>query len=255
MLYDLLRMDLGDWHPRRIPRTQALIAQQSLSLRPEDAAWLGLLEAGVLWASDPKNPARAVSNEYDNEVTLDDHTRIVKVKGLLDRNPIGGAAHPQRAREPAAPNSPGQRRRAPPGSAASRLGLRPLAVARAKWEERFPDWKWSDPTLTEWQPAELLTDEQKAEVEARKQLEEMPFFMQTQSPGGPGAGQVAPHPASRARSAGRGSSWSRARTARVSPVSPARSACVAVRWPPSMESAAPRTPVSPVSSPGTPAHP
>lgn len=49
MLHDLLRMDLGDWHPRRsIPQTRALLDQKMEGLRktPLDAWWYDCLEAG-----------------------------------------------------------------------------------------------------------------------------------------------------------------------------------------------------------------
>jgi Family of unknown function (DUF5906) len=48
MLYDLQRMDLGDWHPRQIYRTAALRHQQELSLSSWDEWMLGLLEDGEL---------------------------------------------------------------------------------------------------------------------------------------------------------------------------------------------------------------
>ena len=85
MLFDLLAMDLGDWHPRRIPRTTALLDQQSRGLNAEDAWWCELLETGVLYGSDPKRPNCAVSNGW--EETKDDitSTRMVKRKGLYDQ--------------------------------------------------------------------------------------------------------------------------------------------------------------------------
>jgi hypothetical protein len=48
MLYDLLRMDLGDWHPRNIIETEALREQQQRNLDPFDDVVVGYLETGVL---------------------------------------------------------------------------------------------------------------------------------------------------------------------------------------------------------------
>ncbi len=62
MLYDLLRMDLGDWHPRAdIPQTAASADQKTLSLAAEDQWLLGFLESGVLPHTNPKWPNRVTS--------------------------------------------------------------------------------------------------------------------------------------------------------------------------------------------------
>jgi hypothetical protein len=61
MLYDLQRMELGDWHPRQIYKTAELRWQQDLSLKPKEEWLLTLLESGCLptpamgkpWASGP----------------------------------------------------------------------------------------------------------------------------------------------------------------------------------------------------------
>jgi hypothetical protein len=61
MLYDLQRMPLGDWHPRRIYKTAALRYQQELSLSPLEEWLLTLLDDGCLpnpplgklWMSKP----------------------------------------------------------------------------------------------------------------------------------------------------------------------------------------------------------
>jgi hypothetical protein len=62
MLYDLLNLDLGDWHPRNdIPQTRALIEQKERSLLYEDQWWVSLLEAGALPGAEIGNPTRAGS--------------------------------------------------------------------------------------------------------------------------------------------------------------------------------------------------
>ena len=49
MFYDLLHMELGDWHPRQdVPKTQELMRQKFNSLDPEDGWWLDVLSSGVL---------------------------------------------------------------------------------------------------------------------------------------------------------------------------------------------------------------
>jgi hypothetical protein len=61
MLYDLQRMDLGDWHPRQVYKTAAFRRQQDMSLGHLEEWLLTLLESGCLpspamgkpWASGP----------------------------------------------------------------------------------------------------------------------------------------------------------------------------------------------------------
>ena len=55
MMYDLLRLDLGNWKPRaRIPCNLALHEQQMLSLPPFKEFWFGLLQAGAIPALNPQ---------------------------------------------------------------------------------------------------------------------------------------------------------------------------------------------------------
>ena len=52
MLYDLLTMDLADWHPRRnVPQTEALHAQKAATVGGIDAVFLDLLRSGEIPAS------------------------------------------------------------------------------------------------------------------------------------------------------------------------------------------------------------
>ena len=151
MLHDLLRMDLGDWHPRRVIRTEALVEQQSRGLGPEDAWWCELLQTGALWGADPRRPSWAVSNGYEEEKETFGGTRTVKRRCLYDQ-----------AREV----SPRLRSvsdhmlgRALTGFGCTnyhhvmrRRGWQfpALAAARRTWEDRFPGWKWHDPDLSDW---------------------------------------------------------------------------------------------------------
>jgi hypothetical protein len=57
MLYDLQRMDLKSWHPRKdIPRTTALIEQKMESLNGLDQWWINLLNTAELPRPEEKNP-------------------------------------------------------------------------------------------------------------------------------------------------------------------------------------------------------
>ena len=84
MLYDLLRMDLGDWHPRQIVRTAALADQQEQSLSALDLWWLNVLQTGVLVGADADAPHKAVSNDYDVEFSDNGFSKFKRVRGLFD---------------------------------------------------------------------------------------------------------------------------------------------------------------------------
>jgi hypothetical protein len=155
MLFDLLRHDLGEWHPRHFPRTAALSSQQAQSLTPEYQWWVELLETGVLWGAEPSEPNKAVSNAYEVEEPTGTGygiTRRVRRKGLYDQareiSPRLKTASDHRLgsflRDRGCVNdSKVLRRRG--------WTFPTLADARADWEARFPRWPWRDPDLAEWQ--------------------------------------------------------------------------------------------------------
>jgi hypothetical protein len=166
MLFDLLNRHLGAFHPRRLPKTDALREQQRQGLQPCDAWWVELLEIGVLEGADPNAPNCAVSNAYDREVTETDRYGIPRKRHIRQR----GLYDQARAIEPRL------RRRndhllgrylSEQGCDNSQKVLRrrgwkfpPLQECRKRWEGRFPNWEWRDPLLTEWQYEQ---DEQQSE--------------------------------------------------------------------------------------------
>jgi hypothetical protein len=67
LLFDMLAMDLGDWHPRRLPQTHALLDQKLSSLTPTQEWIYGLLQDGRLSCSTSDRPDFVVSaNLYMN---------------------------------------------------------------------------------------------------------------------------------------------------------------------------------------------
>ena len=157
MLYDLLQMDLGDWHPRRIVRTAALAEQQEESLDPFDEWWLELLQTGVLPGAHPSDPSCPVSNEYVMKITrkdpygkVGDHRLTEKCKGLYDAARISSPR--LKYKSDAAFGRHLSKRRCVPARPQRRRGwaFPPLSECRAEWLKRFPDTVWRDQTLTEW---------------------------------------------------------------------------------------------------------
>jgi hypothetical protein len=152
MLYDLLRHDLGDFHPRQLPKCNDLTSQQALSLGPLDSWWVELLENGTLAGCDPNEPNRAVSNKYEYKVVVGISDRWVTRLGLYDQARNIEPRLRQRSDhvlgqyldEHGCDNSRKVMRR-------RGWKFPELSECRVKWETRFPGWKWRNPKLTEWQ--------------------------------------------------------------------------------------------------------
>jgi len=144
MLYDLLHRDLGDFHPRRFPRTTALLDQQSASLDPLEAWWVQLLQTGVLWGANPGMPNTAVSHEYEEEVSNENGgVRTVKRAGLFDQareisprlKNVTDHAIGHYLTERKCDNTKKVMRR-------QGWTFPPLDQCRKEWEQRFPGWRW-----------------------------------------------------------------------------------------------------------------
>jgi hypothetical protein len=156
MLRDLLHYDLGDWHPRQIARTEALAKQQQQSLEPFDQWWLELLQTGVLKGASKDALDRAVSNEYEEEITAGTdsypRTRMVRREGLYDQarrisprlKAVSDTALGLYLRDPdrGCTNAWVRRRRG--------WQFPPLDQCRECWKKRFPDAVWHDDEVKEW---------------------------------------------------------------------------------------------------------
>lgn len=66
MLHDLLATDLGDWHPRRVVRTKALLGQQMLSMDVYDKWMVDIATNGVIPGHDPEDPSFAYSGPHNH---------------------------------------------------------------------------------------------------------------------------------------------------------------------------------------------
>jgi hypothetical protein len=142
MLHDLLSHDLGDWHPRKVPMTEALREEQLRSLQPLDAWVLRFFEDGMLPSDrSADRPNRALSNSQ---------------AGLGIKNGLYDLARER----PALRHVDDQvlaRHLKEWGCQPWRSNLvrgwefPPLAECRARWEEKYPDWRWQHPELTEWE--------------------------------------------------------------------------------------------------------
>ncbi len=74
MLWDLLHLDLGDWHPRELYKTAALIEQKQHSLRGLEAWIESLLQAGRM----PESYSRKYPNRCLSKVLFEDAKGYVR---------------------------------------------------------------------------------------------------------------------------------------------------------------------------------
>lgn len=166
MLYDLLHHDLRDWHPRKLPKDTGLVDQQMRSLKPLDAWWVALLDSGRLWGCDPYHPERAVSNSYDEEVSVGEHEQLRKRLGLFEQarslvpHLRGHTTDHELGRYLSAQGCDNTKK------VLRRAGwtFPPLADCRKAWELRYPTWSWHN-QLTEWQAEEADDDLDQTEEE------------------------------------------------------------------------------------------
>jgi hypothetical protein len=130
MLYDLQRMDLGDWHPREIHRTAALRRQQELTLAPLDEWMLGVLEDGALPGTEPGHPRAAnpttLLQDAKNKVPRARDIGKMKFAEYLKKE-WGLTTH---------------------GGVTRGYNFAPLAEMRKLWDKRFGKREW--PVQMDW---------------------------------------------------------------------------------------------------------
>jgi hypothetical protein len=124
MLFDLLNLDLGGWHPMQIYQTDALIEQKVQSLRGLDAWIESMLQEGLLPGAFTHYPNRALTRDLTAQAKefdryTNDNLVPRKLKKLFGAEPFGDGE----ARGWKLPNLP---------------------ECRAIWERRFGGkWIWN----------------------------------------------------------------------------------------------------------------
>jgi hypothetical protein len=161
LLYHLLNeVDLTSFNVRLVPNTAGLREQRDQSLPPLEAWWCELLETGTITGGDPAAPHRAVCNSYQRQIEIDggysSNIRHVAQHGLYDqarlveprlRNHFNDHKLGGFLREMGCDNTKKVLRR-------QGWSFPPLLECRAKWEVRYPGWKWRDTEIAEWQAEE-----------------------------------------------------------------------------------------------------
>ncbi|MDE2100306.1 MAG: bifunctional DNA primase/polymerase [Patescibacteria group bacterium] len=124
MLYDLMHINLGNWHPRRIPNTEALRQQKIKSMNYLQEWWETLLQEGAIPAAPKDTPDVAMAQYLMNHVKefaprLRDLSAAALGRFLADHGCI--KLH----------KASGNAWRFPD-----------LAKARQQWENKYQGWKW-----------------------------------------------------------------------------------------------------------------
>ena len=124
MLHDLMRVELGAWHPRDIVRTEALRQQKERSMDPRWEWWEGLLQDGLLPYATKEHPDKVAAAVLLEHIRADTPKlknisatalgRFLGSVGCLRMHEMGG-------------NS---------------WRFPPLNKARSTFEERFKTWNW-----------------------------------------------------------------------------------------------------------------
>ena len=139
MLYDLLRWDLGDWHPRQIYETDALREQKEQSLPPLEEWFVEVLQEGVL-------PGLKFDGEKD----------LASTRALADdaklRVPYGAARFSHKAIAVFLRKLGCVPQKINRDSLETRgWKFPPLAKMRQEWSARYGGWSWRDDELQNWQ--------------------------------------------------------------------------------------------------------
>jgi hypothetical protein len=149
MMWDLQRMDLGDWHPRQIPESllkgSALQKQQTFTLPPLEQWYLSVLKdgrvPGALINADPlsKKISRP-STAYTKRLREDAMARFPRLRGELSDNQIEefmtdtGWIKATKFRD----------------SKNNGWTFEPLVESRAAWDQRYGPQLWNE--MSEWDP-------------------------------------------------------------------------------------------------------
>jgi hypothetical protein len=160
MLYDLLHMELGDFHPRLGYKTAALQDEKKYGVAGFDAFYQSILEDGFLPGETSPAPNRALTMELYKEA----QARVPDLK-FVALNQVGtyfgGAENVKLGFKPWKTNHGN-------GWEFPRLG-----ELRRDWERRQGGWQWPN-DLNEWtfDPKRIEKEERKAMREARKMDED-----------------------------------------------------------------------------------
>ncbi len=132
LLYDLLRIELGEWHPREVYETEALREQKVHSLTGEQEWLESVLQEGVIPGRDDRlDRSTANSLVTDARAQIPSLRYITKTKfGIFLRKEAGCISW-----------SSGKVRG---------WQFPPLRDSRAAWEKKFGKWNWEEP-IKEWE--------------------------------------------------------------------------------------------------------
>ena len=145
LLHDLLALDIGDFHPRKMPADKnALLSQQAASLQPLDAWWVEILETGEIPGSPEGQADKAISGDCVATVGLSVRTEPGMLTLLRKSVPrtayLTDHAIARYLREQGCVSGKVKQRRG--------WTFPPLKECRRKWAVDHPGWEWREPLET-----------------------------------------------------------------------------------------------------------
>jgi hypothetical protein len=139
MLFDLLKLPLGSWHPRQVYETEGLQRQKEHSLSPLEQWLEQVLQEGRL----PNDLTGRKDFALTRSLVEDAKMRIGRLSGYLSDKAMGTFLRKHGC----------IKRKEPCCGAGELRGWRfpPLTDMRAEWSRKFGGWPWDDPKQQDWE--------------------------------------------------------------------------------------------------------
>jgi hypothetical protein len=140
MMYDLLHLNLGEWHPRQVYETKALRKQKEFSMNWIERWWDEVLQDGRL----PGLLAKTADGRHGVSIwslVRDVESRVPQAKGR-----VGDKEMRHFLEKPHVGGEPWRHRTVKNG-----WKMLPLAQHRGRWERHYGGRTWDNPEQQDWQ--------------------------------------------------------------------------------------------------------
>ncbi len=158
MLHDLLNFDLGSWHPREAPKTNALLEQKRHSFNPRESWWYECLWEGEMAGAEasgwPKDHLRVAKEhayqsylDHAKNATTSNHRGAQTALGMFLSKVMGSSYPRQCTVEITRTKEAGPNNYMSVPAIVSGYQIPPLSECRRKWDRMMrqeEDWPPAD---------------------------------------------------------------------------------------------------------------